>query len=257
MRRINMKQTAKSFFLALMLKLAVFATFTGCSNSFSGMSDDRPDGFGGGQPGDNQGGFGQVVEIVDDGSTTDYVDATTAEPSCVIAEDLYENFVATGTVYITFDGTTWSAEYSDGLSAADFSISNTENSEEDEQAKGVEIKYNGTGKIKYVLSGTYTGTVFIKNKKADAAVVLNGVNISSDSGTGPVLRFSSEKRTFIVVADGTENTLTDTRLLNQSGTMYDDKKGSVYSKGVLIFTGETTEGTSDSAGGGGWHTQYN
>lgn len=237
--RINMKQTAKRFFLALLLKLAVFSTFTGCSNSFSGMPNEFG-GFGGSQPG----GFGQTVEIVDDGSTTDYVDTTTAEPSCVVAEDLYENFAATGTVYITFDGTTWSAEYSDGLSESDFSISNTENSEEDEQAKGVEIKYNGTGKIKYVLSGTYTGTVFIKNKKADAAVVLNGVNISSDSGAGPVLRFSSEKRTFIVAADGTENTLTDTRLLNQSGTMYDDKKGSVYSKGVLIFTGETTDGTS-------------
>ena len=169
--RINMKQTAKRFFLALLLKLAVFSTFTGCSNSFSGM----PNEFGG-----QAGGFGQVVEIVDDGSTTDYVDTTTAEPSCVVTEDLYENFVATGTVYINFDGTSWSAEYSDGLSETDFSISNTENSEEDEQAKGVEIKYNGTGKIKYVLSGTYTGTVFIKNKKADAAVVLNGVNISSD-----------------------------------------------------------------------------
>ena len=76
-----------------------------------------------------------------------------------------------------------------------------------------------------MLSGNYTGTVFIKNKKTDAAVVLNNTNITSENGAGPVLRFSSEQRTFIVVPAGTENTLTDTRSLNQSATMYDYKKG--------------------------------
>ena len=262
MRRINMKQTVKKIMLALLLKLAVFATFTGCTNSFSGMPND----FGGSQPG----GFGQVVEIVDDGSTTDYVDTTTAEASCVVADDLYENFIADGTVYISFNGTDVTAKLNDGSEVAvgmeesslgkvsDTKITivksvnveastDSDGNEIDEASNGIVIQYKGTGKIKYVLSGTYTGTVFIKNKKADAAVILNGVNITSDSGAGPVLRFSSEKRTFIVVADDTENTLTDTRVLNQSSTMYDDKKGSVYSKGAIIFTGET----ADSDGGSG------
>ena len=53
--------------------------------------------------------------------------------------------------------------------------------------------------------------------------------------------------------DGTTNTLTDTRVLSQSGTMYDDKKGSIYAKGVLIFTGEnsaeTTNTTTNEADG--------
>ena len=75
--------------------------------------------------------------------------------------------------------------------------------------------------------------------------MLNNANLTSDSGYGPALRFSSQNRTFIVIPAGTESTITDTRVLNQSGTMYDDKKGSVYAKGVLIFTGET----STSVGG--------
>ena len=183
--------------------------------------------------------------ITDDESTTNYTDTTTVSPSAVIAADLYENFSAAGTVYITLNGTTVTSSIEGNISSSDVIISDTENSASDETAKGVSIQYKGSSKIKYVLSGSYTGTVFIKNKKADAAVVLNNTNITSDNGAGPALRFSSEKRTFIVVPAGTTNTLLDTRNLNQSSTMYDDKKGSVYSKGTLIFTGET----STAAGG--------
>ena len=106
--------------------------------------------------------------------------------------------MADGTVRISFDGTTWTSEFS-GVTDSDVSIKTVENSLDDESARGVEIQYKGEGKIKYVLSGNFSGTVFIKNKNADAAVVLNNVSITSDSGAGPSLRFSSEKRTFIVV----------------------------------------------------------
>ena len=206
--------------------------------------------------------------ITDDGSTTNYSDSTEAQANCIIEEDLYEKFIADGTVYLTFDGTSVKAKIGEEgseitatstesslgkISDTKVTITLSENTEEgsdsdgneiDAASNGVILKYNGSGKVKYVLSGDYTGTVFIKNKKADAAVVLNGVNITSDSGAGPAMRFSSTNRTFIVVPSGKENTITDTRVLNQSATMYDTKKGSVYSKGPLIFTGETstTEG---------------
>ena len=216
-----------------------------CSNGMTSSADNKsldfsaPAGGPGGTGG--PGGFGQGVEITDDGSTTNYTDTTTASANTVIEDDLYENFVADGVVYINFDGSDATLTNTSGsISSDDIKISNTENSAEDETAKGVEIQYKGELKLKYVLSGTYTGTVFIKNKSADAAVVLNNVNITSDNGAGPVLRFSSEKRTFIVVPTDTVNTLTDTRELTQSSTMYDDKKGSVYSKGALIFTGEAS-----------------
>lgn len=215
--------------------LAILFLFS-CSNvSSSDFSSDPESDFQG----------SGTTSITDDGSTTDYTDTTTASPSAVISEDLYENFAADGTVYISLNGKTWSSSTEGSITDSDVTISETESSEEDENAAGLEIQYKGKLKIKYVLSGTYTGTIFIKNKKADAAVVLNNTELKSENGAGPVLRFSSEQRTFIVVPAGTTNTLKDTRLLNQSETMYDDKKGSVYSKGALIFTGET----SDTSGG--------
>jgi len=230
--------------------LSTILIFLGCSSGLGSCADNKKQteqnnrfneqgrNFGGG--GGSFGGFGASVIIEDDGSTTNYIDASVAAPSGVVNDDLYENFTADGVVTIKLSGTTADASFEGGVSSGDISIKEVQNSAEDESAKGLEIQYKGKLKIKYVLSGNYTGTIFIKNKSADAAVVLNGVNITSDNGAGPVLRFSSEKRTFIVVAAGTTNTLTDTRDLNQTSTMYDDKKGSVYSKGTLIFTGEAS-----------------
>lgn len=248
--------------------LAVFAGLTSCSNAMSYTDESMyGTGVGGFGPFGGRGGFsgfGNGVTITDDGSTTDYVDDTTATASAVIEADLYENFVSDGTVYVTFNGTEVSAKLGENgteiiattneqslgkVSDKKITVTLSENTEEgtdsdgneiDAASNGVIIQYKGTGKIKYVLSGNYTGTVFIKNKSEDAAVVLNNVNITSDNGAGPAMRFSSTNRTFIVVPAGTENTVTDTRVLSQSATMYDTKKGSIYSKGVLIFTGETS-----------------
>ena len=225
--------------------ISVLLFFVSCSNGMISCAENKntfdPD-----KQRKPDGDFGQSVEIIDDGSTTNYVDSTTAPAAAVVTADLYQNFTAEGTVEITFNGTTWTTNFSGAATSSNVTINSVENSTENETSRGVEIQYKGDAKLKYILSGTYTGTVFIKNKKADAAVVLNGINITSDNGAGPVLRFSSEKRTFIVTAPGTTNTLTDTRILNQSSTMYDDKKGSVYSKGTLIFTGDNS--TANSAG---------
>lgn len=212
-----------TYILAILLSVFYFL-FTGCSSSVSDETEDN---------------------YSENTNAQEYVYTGSATPSCVIADDLYENFTAEGTISISFSDSSWTASYSGDITESDVTITATDNSSEDETAAGVEIKYNGTKKIKYILSGNYSGTIFIKNKKADAAVVLNNANLTSSNGAGPVLRFSSEKRTFIVVPAGTTNTLTDSRTLYQSSTMYDDKKGSIYSKGSLIFTGES----SSSAGG--------
>lgn len=255
-----MKKTLSNLFSLFSIILIVLLILTGCDNGFTQYPLDNFNTLSSPATGD--------ISITDDGSTTNYTDTTSASARAVISEDLYENFTADGTVYVSFDGTSVTANIagqsevtatSEETSLGKVSdkkvtiitSTNTEagtdddGNEIDEASNGIILQYKGTGKIKYVLSGTYTGTVFIKNKNAEAALVLNNVNITSDNGAGPVLRFSSQQRTFIVSPAGTENTLTDTRVLNQSNTMYDDKKGSVYSKGALIFTGET----SSSAGG--------
>ena len=223
---------------------------------------------------------GTSIDVSEDGKVSAYTDSTAARATAVISDDLFKTFVENGIdacVYINFDETTVTASLDN--QDTQVTITNEEtslgkildkkitatlssNTLEDEAAgideasNGVIIQYKGSGKIKYILSGNYNGTVFIKNKDADSAVVLNNVNISSDNGAGPVLRFSSQKRTFIVVQDGTTNTLTDTRILNQADTMYDDKKGSIYSKGAIIFTGETNGGTLNIINSGYKHAVY-
>ena len=228
-----------------------FLLFAGCSTAYN-----TPDNYN--QKNDT------TTKITDDGTSTNYVDETTASASAVIQEDLYENFEADSVVYVNFDknSVTANLENEDPIIISDTETplgkiadtkvtavlsSNTledADNDIDEASDGIILQYKGTGKIKYILSGNYAGTVFIKNKKADSAVILNNANITSTNGAGPVLRFSSELRTFIVVPAGTSNTLTDSRILNQNATMYDDKKGSVYSKGTLIFTGESSDQTS-------------
>lgn len=258
-----MKKNLSNLLFIIPLLTILISVFTGCNNAFTQSSFGN---FGNtGTPDENG------ITITDDGSTTNYTDTSSATARAVISEDLYENFTADGIVYVNFNGTSVTANLagqSEITASATESIlgtiankkitiittSNTEagtdadGNEIDEASNGIILQYKGTGKIKYVLTGTYTGTVFIKNKSADAALVMNNVNITSDNGAGPVLRFSSPQRTFIVAPANTENTLTDTRVLNQINTMYDDKKGSVYSKGALIFTGESsgTEGGSIS-----------
>lgn len=254
-----MKKT--KLFLKILMAVAV-AFLIGCAESYEENSTSSSDSTT--QTVTTTGG----TTVQDETSSAEtYICEDYAEASAVIQADLYENFVADGTVYVNFDGTTVTACIGENSSNAvtatseeqslgkisDTKVtmilsSNTLEDEAngiDEASNGVILQYKGSGKIKYVLSGSYTGTVFIKNKKADSAVVLNNANLTSDSGYGPALRFSSQNRTFIVIPAETESTITDTRVLNQSGTMYDDKKGSVYAKGALIFTGET----STSVGG--------
>ena len=250
-----MKKTFLNSFLSSFVALSLFA---GCTTGFSPeerINNNQTPGSSGGQ-----------ASITDDGSTTNYTDSSTAAAKALVSEDLYQNFIEDALVYINFDESGVNAKLNNGdsvpasdtetsigkVSDTKVTITLTSNTIEDEAnnidaaSDGLIIQYKGTGKIKYILSGSYTGTVFIKNKNADAAVVLNNSNITSSNGAGPVLRFSSELRTFIVAAEGTTNTLTDTRNLNQSNTMYDDKKGSVYSKGALIFTGASSTSNSTS-----------
>ena len=143
------------------LTITTFLVLISCSSGFISCADKKN------QTSTNtnqfRGSFGQSVIITDDGSTTNYVDTTTASATGYVKDDLYENFEADGTVYITLNGTSASVTKTDGsISESDIKISNTENSAEDEAAKGLEIQYKGKLKLKYVLSGAYTGTVFIK-----------------------------------------------------------------------------------------------
>ena len=101
---------------------------------------------------------------------------------------------------------------------------------------GVEVTVNGghvtanhasVKKVCYVVSGiTSNGSLTVIGDKKNA-VKLNGVSITNPDSAA--LNLLSGKRAFIIVADGTTNTLTD----GTGGS----HKGALYCKGKLLFNG--------------------
>ena len=148
------------------------------------------------------------------------IDKTTAEPTDVAdeyfpdEEDMLENNEFTTEVAIDLSNPT----------------AKTEN--------GVEVTVNGghitanhgsEKKICYVVSGSTTNGSFtvVGDKKYE--VRLNGVSIANPDSAA--LNLLSSKRAYVVLADGTTNTLAD-------GTASkNDHKGALYCKGKLMFNG--------------------
>lgn len=101
---------------------------------------------------------------------------------------------------------------------------------------GVEISVNGghitanhgsTKSICYVVSGTTNNGSFTVVGDKKYAVKLNGVSITNPDSAA--LNLLSGKRAYIILADGTTNTLTD----GTGGS----QKGALYCKGKLLFNG--------------------
>jgi hypothetical protein len=108
---------------------------------------------------------------------------------------------------------------------------------------------SSTGATNFIVSGTIsTGSLSIaSNKKKAIEICLNGATITS--GNYPCIEVTAASRTFIVLADGTTNKLTDGRTYGYGyGTDYattsvnyvasgKDTKGTLYSKGMMLFSG--------------------
>ncbi len=101
---------------------------------------------------------------------------------------------------------------------------------------GVEVTVNGghvtanhgsEKKICYVVSGTTANGSFTVIGDKKYAVKLNGVNITNPDSAA--LNLLSGKRAFVILAEGTKNTLTD----GTGGS----QKGALYCKGKLLFNG--------------------
>ncbi|UKK60315.1 carbohydrate-binding domain-containing protein [Prevotella communis] len=114
---------------------------------------------------------------------------------------------------------------------------------------GVEITVNGSHvtanhgsekKVCYVVSGSTTnGSLTILGDKK-YAVKLNGVSITNPDSAA--LNLLSNKRAFVILADGTTNTLTDGVGGSQKGTLYCKGKLLFYGSGSLSVTGNTNNG---------------
>ncbi|MCR5139530.1 MAG: carbohydrate-binding domain-containing protein [Bacteroidaceae bacterium] len=158
------------------------------------------------------------------------IDKTTAEPTDVTTafypdeEDVLENNVFTTEITIDMSSP----------------VAKTEN--------GVEVTVNGSHvtanhgsekKICYVVSGSTENGSFTVVGDKKYAVKLSGVNITNPDSAA--LNLLSDKRAYIILADGTTNTLAD-----GSGGK---QKGALYCKGKLLFNGtgalSVTAGTNN------------
>ena len=120
-------------------------------------------------------------------------------------------------------------------------VSKTENGVEVTVSGGhVTANHGETKKVCYVVSGTTTnGSLTILGDKK-YAVKLNGANITNPDSAA--LSLLSGKRTFVILADGTTNTLADGTGGSQKGALYCKGKLLFNGSGSLSVTGNTNNG---------------
>ena len=202
--------------------MAMMAVVTACSaqDPFSDYQGyDGANGMGGmsGSNGSMSASSGELLTFSID------IDKTTAEPSSAASEyfpDEEDNL----------DNNSFANEVAIDLSNP---TAKTEN--------GVTITVNGghitanhasTKGICYVLSGETSNGSFTVLGDKKYEVKLNGVSITNPDSAA--LNLLSGKRAYVVVADGTNNKLTD------GTSSKNDHKGALYCKGKLLFNGSGT-----------------
>lgn len=210
--------------LSLIALISSFALMIGCSNDdpVSDWSDWTSDTGGNGgssqTSGTNYTGEVATFDVSIDTSTL----AETEGEIPADDDDYVENTTFTQSLSIVYDGTTATCDKTiDNVTVTIDGADVTINSLTDE-------------KVSYTISGTTTdGSLKIYSSKK-FQLVLNGVSITNP--TAAAINIQSSKRAYVVLADGTTNTLTD-------GSSYtdvtdgEDMKACFFSEGQLCFSG--------------------
>ncbi len=215
------------------LVMVALIALAGCTtDSAMGMDEwnmGPNNGNGGGNGNNGGGGSTTYSSSISDLMSFDIaIDKTTLEETESIptegdeAEDYIENNSFTNNIGIAFNG--GNATTSGSVDGVTVTIN------------GADVIVNSSVKnVCYTVSGT-TNDGFLKiysDKKFE--LKLNGVNITNPDGAA--INIQSKKRGYIVLADGTTNTLTD-------GTTYNDKtddedmKACFFSEGKMLFSGK-------------------
>ena len=202
-----------------MMLIASMSMLTACSQDnfddyYNNWNNGGTNNMSGGGSGSATAGSGELTTF------TISIDKTTAEPTVTAEayypdeEDMLENNTFTTEVNIDLSSPT----------------AKTEN--------GVTVTVNGghitanhstTKSVCYVLSGTTSNGSFTVVGDKKYAVKLNGVSITNPDSAA--LNLLSGKRAFVILVDGTTNTLADGTSSKNS------HKGALYCKGKLLFNG--------------------
>lgn len=95
---------------------------------------------------------------------------------------------------------------------------------------GITITAKTQELIQYRLSGAMAGTVTVVSD-TPYGILLDGVEVAAEQG--PALNLQSKKKAYIVLADGKENILSDTKVRAKEL----DEKGALSGKGAIIISG--------------------
>ncbi len=155
------------------------------------------------------------------------IDSTTAEPVDDVAaeympeaEDSIEQNSFANVLNITFNN--GSAPSVDDVDGVTVSI----------DGEHVTIDHGATKGLRYVVSGTtQAGSLTIAGTKK-YALEMNGVSISNPDSAA--INLLSKKRAYIILADGSKNTIAD------ATTSKADHKATFYAKGKLLLSGSGT-----------------
>ena len=184
-----------------------------------------PDGGGSGQEADTSGAFSidelKSFDVSADESPLAESEAVPSSSSDERYDDYVENSSFGSEISIVYEGTSVSVTGS----VSGVTVTATQ--------AGVTVKSTARG-VLYRVSGS-TGNGYLKvYSDYKFALRMEGVSITNPSGAA--VNIQSGKRGFVILADGTENTLTD-------GTSYtsvtdgEDMKATLFSEGKLLFSG--------------------
>jgi len=200
--------------------LFAMASMTACSSDpYSDFDDDSSDDKG------NKGTTTTYASSITDITSFDIsLDATSLDESESVPtddEDYIENNTFSNEVSIVFNGSSVSVNGSvEGV---------------DVTADGADVVVESSvKKVCYNVSGTTTDGYLKIYSDYKYELKLNGVSITNPDGAP--INLQSKKRAYIVLADGTENTLID-------GTSYadatedEDMKAAFFSEGKMLFSG--------------------
>jgi len=215
----------KKSILFLSFSFIVMTLLAACSSD--DLSSYDYDGSGSGNNSANNSGDGSIntsASISDLTSFSVAVDSTDlAETENIDAEDedYIENSSFTNVVNITFNGNT--ATYSGDVDGVAVSVS------------GADVTVTSSAKkVMYNVSGSTTDGFLKIYGDYKFALKLNGVSITNPDGAA--VNIQCGKRAYIVLADGTYNTLTDGTAYNDA-TDDEDMKATLFSEGKMLFSG--------------------
>ncbi len=229
--RIAKQMTPSKRILQMALVIVATLTLMGCSSD-SAMDDwnfGPENGNGGGGNGNNGGGGSTTYSssISDLMSFDIALDKTALSETEVVpsegdeAEDYIENNTFNNEVNIVFNGSSATASNSvDGVTVT---------------INGADVIVNSSVKnVSYTVSGTTTDGFLKIYSDKKFKLELNGVSITNPDGAA--INIQSKKRGYIVLADGTTNTLTDGTKYSDA-TADEDMKACFFSEGKMLFSG--------------------